>query len=286
MKKDKYSHTAEGAAALRAAGTYEKKAKPNPDILAEKLIRTKYKIIVKNSILRKLVLAFFNYNLPGMYEAHLCRTHYFDYIVNKELSENASQLLILGAGLDTRAYRFKQLSNHVQFFEVDHPNTSEFKQKRLAKAGIDSKHVTFVSVDFTVENTEDKLICNGFDKLKRTVVLWEGVVMYLNKEIITNVLKFVASLGKKSSIVFDYVYPSFYETPDIYKNAKKHLRYVKKAGEPYTFGIDFNQVENFVNQHNLNLLSNINSDTINQKYLSKYKNTVTPWYAFAHCANN
>jgi len=284
MKNNKYSHTAEGAAAMRAAGCYEKKAYPNPDNLSEKLISKKYQVVVKNPLLRKLVLAIYNYRLPGMYEAHLCRTHHFDYIINKELNEGATQLLILGAGLDTRPYRFKQFSYRVHFFEVDHPATSKFKQKRLAEANIDFKHVTFVPVNFTSESAEDKLIFKGFDKLKRTIVLWEGVIMYLSSSIVSKVLKFIASLEIQSSILFDYVYPSFYETPHIYKNAQKHLRYVNKAGEPYTFGLNYDQIENYVNQYDLKLLSN-DAKTMNQQYLSGYNMSVTPWYALAHCSN-
>ncbi|KPA15558.1 hypothetical protein MHK_004243 [Candidatus Magnetomorum sp. HK-1] len=287
MKENKYSHTVEGAAAMRAVGRYETKAIPNPDDLAEKLISTKYQIIVKNPILRKLVLALYNFRLPGIYEAHLCRTHYFDYIIKNELNDgNVEQLLILGAGLDTRAYRFSKFYNRVQFFEVDHPATIEFKQKRLAEAQIDCKHVTFITVDFETENTQDKLILKGFDRSKRTIVLWEGVTMFLDKDTVANMLQFVASLGKKSSILFDYVYPSFYETPHLYKHAKKHLSYVIQSGVSYTFGLDFNEVNNFVTQQGLQLLSNFDAKKMNQQYLSKHKYNVTPWYAIAHCDNN
>ena len=87
------------------------------------------------------------------------------------------QLVILGAGFDTRCYRLSPRPAHC--FEIDAPTTQAEKKEGLAAAGIDSSHVTFVAVDFNSDDWWAKLLAAGFDPRKPTVFTWEGVIYYL-----------------------------------------------------------------------------------------------------------
>lgn len=104
--------------------------------------------------------------------------------------------------------------------------------------------------------------------------------MYLNAETVQDMFRFVASLAAGSSIAFDYVYPGFYETPERWPTARKHLDYVAKAGEPYTFGLEYDQVTALVEACGLQLRSNLDAATLGATYLQG-RDSITPWYAMA-----
>lgn len=278
------SHTAEGAAAMRAAGTFERDPqRRNPDALAGSLLTPRARRMVSNPILRRLALAYYRRLLPGLYEVHLARTHHFDRLVSKELAQGAEQLVVLGAGLDTRAYRFASHIDAGRAFEVDRPTSSRFKKTQLTRAGVDTAHVRFVSVDFNSEDTVERLISSGLDPSLRTVVTWEGVVMYLSDRAVRRIFQFISSLAEGSSIIFDYVFRSFVEAPERYPSALRHLRYVRKVGEPYTFGLNYEACEAYLFACGLQLEDNLNAEGLETTYLGQRgAGSLTPWYAVAH----
>jgi methyltransferase (TIGR00027 family) len=119
-------------------------------------------------------------------------------------------LVILGAGYDTRAYRFDKLKEEVKVFEVDHPATQKVKIEKVSKAlGSLPGHVVYVSVDFEKERLDKKLSESGYNKSLKTLFIWEGVTMYLTAEAVDETLAFVAgNSGKGSSIIFNYIFRS------------------------------------------------------------------------------
>ncbi len=283
MKDDKYSFTAEASAAIRAAGTYEKDEKlRNPDYLAKYLIRNRLRFPISFPLIRPLALRYAGRKFPGLYEGHLSRTHHYDKIVKEELSKGAKQYVILGAGLDSRAYRIADRFEGCHVFEADHPATSRFKRERVQQAGIKRDHVTYVEVDFTKQKTNDRLMEEGFDMNMPALFTWEGVSMYLNDEAVTNVLCFVSSLPSGSSIIFDYFFADVITKPEKFKEAEIHMAYVKKIEEPYTFGINREDVEKYVTDRGLVLISNLGPDDLDSLYLEGHHRGVNTWYGIAH----
>ena len=119
----------------------------------------------------------------------------------------ARQLVVLGAGLDTTAYRALP-SQDLRIFEVDHPATQTWKRARLAETGIAlPAALTFVSVDFERETLADGLAAAGFDPAQQTFFTWLGVVPYLTDDAIFSTLGFIAGLPGGAHVVFDYVNP-------------------------------------------------------------------------------
>ncbi len=283
MKEDKYSFTAEASAVMRAAGTYEKDEKlRNPDHLAEKLIRGKFKALLLFGPLRGLVMKYAGKKFPGLYEGHLSRSHHYDKIVKAELAKGAKQYVILGAGLDSRPYRIANQNSNCRIFEVDHPETGKFKRDRLGVAGIKNDNVTYVAVDFTKQKARDRLLEEGFKKDVCTIFTWEGVIMYLNDEAVTDVLKFVASMPSGSSIVFDYFFEDVLTHPEKFNEAEEQMAYVKKIGEPYTFGTNMENMEKYVKDRGLELISNLGPDDLKSQYLQGHHRGVVAWYGIAH----
>lgn len=116
------------------------------------------------------------------------RTRIIDDAVNTALSEGIDQLVILGAGLDARAWRLPTLAG-VTVFEVDHPDTQNYKRERIGDQAALAKEVRYVAVDFEKDSLEERLLASGFDQTRRAVVIWEGVVMYLPSEAVDSTLQ-------------------------------------------------------------------------------------------------
>jgi methyltransferase (TIGR00027 family) len=118
------------------------------------------------------------------------------------------QLVVLGAGLDTYAYRASP-SDDLRIFEVDHPLTQAWKRERLADAAIATPAtLRFVPVDFEHEALADGLAAAGFDPAQQTFFSWLGVVPYLTEQAVFATLGFIAGLPGGAHVVFDYVNPT------------------------------------------------------------------------------
>jgi methyltransferase (TIGR00027 family) len=282
MKSNTRSFTAEASAVMRYAGRFASPAHlKNPDFLARRMIRTRFRLMLALAPIRRLALAHAEKKFPGLFEGHLSRSHHYDQCVTQSLDAGAGQYVILGAGFDTRAHRLVKAGQGCRIFEVDHPATSREKQKRLKQAGIRSDHVTYVPVDFLKEDTWDRLDQEGFDKNVTTLFTWEGVTMYLNDYAVSGMMAFVGSLPKGSEIVFDYFFKDVITHPEKFKEAQIHLDYVKKIDEPYTFGINPEDMDAYVSAHGLTLFENLTPEALNLKYLKGHHRGVNAWYGIA-----
>jgi methyltransferase (TIGR00027 family) len=122
-------------------------------------------------------------------------------------SNGARQLVVLGAGLDTLAYR-TPLAGRLRIFEVDHPATQAWKRELLHKALIEAPTtLTFVPADFERETLADALAVAGFDPAQRSFFSWLGVVPYLTEQAVFSTLAFMADLKGGTEVVFDYANP-------------------------------------------------------------------------------
>jgi methyltransferase (TIGR00027 family) len=127
--------------------------------------------------------------------------------LTEAVARGTSQLVVLGAGLDTFAYR-TTYGDKLRIFEVDHPDTQAWKRQRLADAAIPLPDaLTFVPVDFETETLSEKLAAAGFDPARRSFFTWLGVVPYLTEAAIFATLGAIASLPGGAYVVFDYVNP-------------------------------------------------------------------------------
>jgi methyltransferase (TIGR00027 family) len=165
------------------------------------------------------------------------RNQFYDQVL-REVAANVDQVVILGAGWDTRAY--EELNNgDVHIFEVDTPATQLAKIAALQKAGIESSHVTFVETDFNQVSWVDALQKHGFEPALRTLVLWEGVTMYLPEDAVRSTLTAVAELGPGSLIAFDYFAREFVEGEGGFKFVAPYMKLSIDLtyGERFIFGI-------------------------------------------------
>lgn len=175
----------------------------------------------------------FEGEIPPQAEAS-ARVTFFDGALDRFLPA-IEQLVILGAGFDTRAYRLPQ-DTPVNSFEVDAPKTQAVKRDILIKARIDAPRVTFVPADFEKDDWLAKLVDAGFDPRRPALFLCEGVTMYLDRGAIEDTLSKVASCAKGSLLAFDYF------TTETLESSTPYWRFgraaAKAVGEPLKFGVD------------------------------------------------
>jgi len=236
-------------------------------------------------ILVKLFAGYGEWRAPGIMEFIVARARYIDDYLQTCLKNGIDQLVILGAGLDSRAYRFEQLREHVKVFEVDHPATQQEKCRKLAKIfGELPKHVTFVPIDFN-EETLEKLYSFGYERQRKTLFIWEGVTYYLVAEAVDSSLRFVVkNSGQGSSIIFDYVYASALTAAQKRGEITRMQRYGRFTGEPLTFGIEEGKVGGFLGQRGYIQIENATSEDLKRAYFTGINRDrpIAPIYAIVH----
>jgi methyltransferase (TIGR00027 family) len=175
----------------------------------------------------------FEGDIPQRYETS-ARVTFFDTVLDRSLAE-VSQLVLLGAGFDTRAFRLPNEAR-VHSFEVDAPRTQAIKRELLSKAGIQEDGVTFVSADFERQDWLSRLVEAGFDPGKPALFLWEGVTMLLTQEAVEATLRTIASCACGSVVAFDYLTTEVLQSQALPSRLARAA--LRAAGEPLKFGIE------------------------------------------------
>jgi methyltransferase (TIGR00027 family) len=175
----------------------------------------------------------FEGDVPEQYEASARQT-FFDSVVDRYLP-GIAQFVILGAGFDTRAFNLPK-DGRVRSFEVDAPQTQAVKRGMLDKAAIDTTGVTFVAADFEKDDWLARLVDAGFDPGQPALFVWEGVIIYLDREAVEATLRKIAGTAKGSVVAFDYFTTEPLESQSLYWRYGRAM--AKAAGEPLTFGVD------------------------------------------------
>ncbi|MEU4429447.1 class I SAM-dependent methyltransferase [Nocardia rhamnosiphila] len=157
------------------------------------------------------------------------RARFAEDAVAAAVATGVRQVVILGAGLDTFAYR--NPSPDLRVFEVDHPATQAWKRERLTAAGIDRPEtVTFVSVDFETSTLATELESSGFDRTDPAVFVWLGVVFYLTPDAAHATLEYIAGQAQRVEVIFDYLQPAVGEEDRAYQRVRADR--LAAAGEP------------------------------------------------------
>ncbi|MCI0354407.1 MAG: SAM-dependent methyltransferase, partial [Acidobacteria bacterium] len=240
MKASRSSKTAEQVALSRAIETRKPpQERICNDALAERFLGNGYRLLLLGRPLRDAIEKLIESLFAGHHYYVIARTRYLDDFLLSQLARQPEQLVILGAGYDSRAYRFANRLQGVAVFEVDHPATSKAKQAKIQQTlGSLPEHVTYVPVDFDNEKLADRLRQSGYRDGRRAVFLWEGVTPYLSAEAVDEVLRFIlTSSGGGSAVLFDYILKSVVAGVSPVPGARKEFEKMQKTSEPLVFGI-------------------------------------------------
>jgi methyltransferase (TIGR00027 family) len=188
-------------------------------------------------VLRRLTTAFYDlFGGPGPRPSAIVRTKVIDDALSDALVSHG-QCVLLGAGYDTRAHRLAALADR-RVFEVDQPATQKVKRAVIDRLGLASDHVTYVAVDFEHDDLAARLLNAGFDRTMPTVFVWEGVTQYLSKDAVDSTLATVRHLSPQGGLlIVTYVDARTFDDPSPFGEARRWVRAVARAGEPWIFGL-------------------------------------------------
>jgi methyltransferase (TIGR00027 family) len=197
----------------------------------------------------------------GSVTTMIIRTKHFDAALDEALRSGVQQVIILGAGFDSRGSRFQSRLQRVRFLEVDYGPTQEHKKRRVHEAlGKLPAHVRYIPVDFTKDDLLTRLRSGGYAEHKRSLFLWEGVTMYLPEAAVRQTLRFVKEhSAPNSTLVFDYMAAS---DPRINNPASRFARW----GEPWIFGFPGDAAAGLLRQEGLAVVSDESFPDLAAKY--------------------
>jgi methyltransferase (TIGR00027 family) len=269
--ENKPSETALSAVFCRAIAVYQEQQELKcPDYLAKEFLPDDRKKFLfdkeaRESVIKKVVT-------ERLYGYMLARTFFIDKVFKQALDEEIPQIILLGAGYDSRSYRFSTNIKNSRIYELDIHTTQQRKIEMLKKANIAvPEQLSFVSINFKTDKLEDVLVKAGFDKGKKSLFIWEGVMYYLDDTAVNSTLEFVRTHSPAGSILcFDYM--------------TMQLESVNPS-EPFLFWISSDKLESFLSDRGFKLLVHELPEIIQKKYLSLNDGTVVlptlPFFSYA-----
>ena len=262
MTSKQTSTTAKGIAAIRALESERPaEARICYDPLARAFTGTPF------YLLSKWLAGYGDRVSPGTRGFIVCRCRYFDQYLEECLQGPISQVVILGAGLDSRAYRTEPKAKLVKFYEVDQPATQASKIERVRRFfGNVPDNPRFVAIDFNRESM-DKLLETDYSLSEPTLFMWEGVTYYLSADAVDTTLEWIhGNAGAGSHLIFDYVYRESLTASRRQGDISRMQRYSHFTGEGMTFGIEKGTVEGFLSARGYTSIVNVEGDQLRDLY--------------------
>lgn len=272
------SWTAETNAAFRAIAAKDPDSRVrNPDYMAGDFVSAEFwsrSVLSPDFEEARGVIR--TYGIAGYYSVN-ARTKHIDSLLRKALKEGVKQVVILGAGFDSRAYRLMRLSDDVRYFEIDLPAMLDEKKDRVRKIlGDLPKAVAYVPIDFNRQTLKQVLDECGYNGEEKTFYVWEGVTMYLLEKGVADTLGFISRHSAPgSSVVFDYVLRRAIEGKgETFEDCARVVKQVTEKGEPWIFGLDREEAKVFVNKLGFQVLSDLGPDELTERYLVRSDGTL------------
>ncbi|MFC7439794.1 class I SAM-dependent methyltransferase [Laceyella putida] len=266
------SWTAEFAAWFRALeSSYPKERRLFEDPFAVKLIRPPLQaaaFLARIPIVGRIVPMLLDHFGPGARTSGVTRTRLIDDHLTHALEQGITQVVILGSGFDSRAYRIPHIRK-VRVFEVDQSHTLSTKQRKLVRLiGQLPAGVTFVAADLNVQQLEQTLTKAGFDRSRPAFFIWEGVTQYLTEQAVDRTLRFISSTAPGSFLLFTYVHRHAIKQLASEAETRRIYWLLERVGEPWTFGMVPEELPAYLEARGLSLVEDVNSITYRRRYLN------------------
>jgi len=213
------------------------------------------------------------------------RTHQIDDLLDRAAAHGITQVVVLGAGFDSRAYRFARTYPRIKFFEVDLPATIRAKQDVVTRAlGALPPYVRYTPIDFNSQTLVSALEHVGYDATKKTLFILEGVTMYITGSANEAVFQFFrVHAASGSVVVFDYIWRRVVEGDyqGLY-GASSAAKGLVRIGEPYISGWSQDEMVDFTRRHGLRVVESIDAAELTRRHLLRSDGTpdgrIPEWY--------
>ena len=200
--------------------------------------------------------------LPGIQRHYAARKRAIEEAARTAVAEGAEQLLVLGAGLDTLATRVARDLPHVRCVEVDHPATQAVKRRALGE-GIPAS-LRLLPVDLSTRSLRD---VDELDRGLRTVVVLEGVSMYLTEEAVRDILGACAQLPTGSQVLWTFVHPDDAGRLRFHRAGGWVDTWLDRQHEPFTWGLPVDAVPGFAAPLGLEVEEILDAADLRTRYL-------------------
>src|SRR5262245_46054825 len=267
---DRSSQTAEVMALFRALETLEPpRDRLFADVYAERFLRPTGRLLLLLARLqpvRRRIMRTLDRKWAGARTSAVARTRLADDLLRGALRKGARQVLILGAGFDTRAYRLPEMST-ARVFEVDHPLTQATKIRLISRAAAPPGAVTHVPVDFSRQTLDAALRGSDLDSNARSFVLWEGVTNYLTEGAVDATLRAIAaSVSPASELFLTYVHRGLLDGSLRFDGGREILQRVRDVGEPWTCGFDPSEMPAYLAARGFTVVEDLSADDYRERY--------------------
>jgi methyltransferase (TIGR00027 family) len=211
-----------------------------------------------------------NYLPHGVYAYAIARTAYFDHIVAEGLRENVPQIVILGAGYDSRPYRFANLCGETRIFELDDILTQQRKQNLLQQANVPiPEKVAYAPLSYETNLLRENLAGAGFDEEKQTLFVWEGATYYLSADDVDNVFRFIKThTPAGSAVCFDYSSISSESSGSGGGNELPETMSTAFAADSVAFGIEEGKAGTFLAERDFLIVEHLTAEEMGKRYLT------------------
>ena len=211
----------------------------------------------------------------------LSRSRYAEDLVEQAVNRGIRQYVILGAGMDTFAFRRPDIAEKIKIFEVDHPATQEQKMDKLNNAGlVPAAQHYFIPVDFARTSLVEALRSSPFDQREPAIFSWLGVTFYLTPEVVLDTFRAIAGISPSGSmVIFDFMDKEAFVPGKASRQSKKIQEIVKTAGEPMKMGFDINALSAGLDEAGLFLKEMLRPDEIENRY---FKDRTDGYHASEH----
>jgi methyltransferase (TIGR00027 family) len=222
------------------------------------------RLMVRNRVTSRLTLRTFDHLYGGFMAIVLLRNRWFEELLAELVSDGVTQVVSLGAGYDTTAWRLDL--GGATLFEVDAPPTQELK--RSLTRGLEPRgDLRYVACDFETDSLPERLLEAGFDPTRPALFVWYGVSFFLTPAAVRATLEDVAGLAAVGSrFVWDYLDPSVVDGTTRYRGALRARAAVAKRGEPYTYGLTADGAEKVMELHGFRVEDNLSMAQLAGRY--------------------
>lgn len=256
--KKNISQTAMLIASVRALACYEDDPLIHgDDYLAELFLPEDKKIPLRTTDYRPVIKK----AIPeGLYEYVIARTKYFDELFSQYLNQQIPQIVLLGAGYDSRAYRYANRIKNSRIYEVDTSATQKIKRQILKNNGLEiHPNVLYVTADFEQDEWVQRLYDAGYQSSLQTLYIWEGVTFYLAPKSVDYMLSLLRQHSSAGSILsFDYQH----------RDNENTLIDTGLKDENIKFGLNVKECNNYLHSFGYSVIENVDSEAMRNRYLT------------------
>jgi len=220
---------------------------------------------------------------PGALSSGVARTKYIDDLLWQTIRKGVKQVIILGAGFDTRSLRLDYL-NSIPIIEIDHPDTAKWKIDRLKETlGHLPQNVSYFQIDFNKQSLEGLASEHNLNFSIPTTIIWEGVTSYLAQQAIDETFDFIKRFTMGSYLIFTYINKLVLDNPGSFIGTGKVFENLARNEERWTFGFNPEELSSYLAKFHLTLLEDLGASDYRKRYMPE-REAISKGYEFYRVA--